>query len=104
MASAPGRILTLDLRSLEIRPRSERIGTLDGIAQLGTGLVVSDFAAGVYWVTHDEPPVLILDAAAAGLAASADIGVAQSERLLAVPEFSGNRVAFYRYSFPALEF
>ena len=99
MTSAPGRILGLDLDSLALQPLSPRIGTLDGLERLGAGLLVSEFNVGVYYVTATEPPVLILDAASEGLAASADIGVAQSERLLAVPEFSGNRVTSIAIAF-----
>jgi hypothetical protein len=95
--SAPGRLLHLDLDSLELTPLSEPIGLLDGLERLGSGFIVSDFAVGLYYVRPGDPAVPILDNAEQGLGSSADIGLARSLRTIAVPELTGTRVLFYRY-------
>jgi len=100
MTSAPGRLLHLDLASLELTPLSEEIGTLDGLEPLDRGFVVSDFFVGLYYVGPGAAPALILDNAEQGLGSSADIGLARSLRTIAVPELTGTRVLFYRYGWP----
>jgi hypothetical protein len=102
--SAPGRLLFLDLESLEVSALSDRIGNLDGVERFGTGHIVSDFQVGLYWVDLTGDATLILDNAQEGLSSSADIGLSHEQRLVGIPDLSpqltGTRVGFYELSWP----
>lgn len=95
--SKPGRLMSLDLASLELTDLSGAIGFLDGLEPLGAGFIVSDYQVGVYYVDGAADPALILDADASGLGSSADIGHSRDLGRIAVPEASGTRLFLYDY-------
>jgi hypothetical protein len=102
--SAPGSIVRLNLRTLELVPVTDRLGFLDGLERDGVDLLVSDFYKGVYRVELDGTATLIFDNVLNGFASSADIGFDPLRRRLAIPDLLGTEVGFYDFvrSEPAL--
>lgn len=93
--SAPGHVQFLNLADQTLTPISERFGGLDGIERDDRGLLVSDFFVGVYRLQRDGSADLLIDSAARGLGASADIGVDPRTHRVAVPNLWGTSVNFY---------
>jgi sugar lactone lactonase YvrE len=88
-----GRILSIDMKSHEITPVSEKLGALDGLVVDGERFIVTDFATG---------RILAVDAAtgassliAAEMPSVADLGFDSKARIIAVPVSFGNSVEYH---------
>jgi sugar lactone lactonase YvrE len=91
--NAGGRVLSIDMKTLEVTAVSEKLGALDGLVVDGERFIVTDFATG---------RILAVDAAtgAASLIASempsaADLGLDSKARVIAVPVSFGNSVEYH---------
>lgn len=88
-----GRVLSIDMKTQEITPVSEKLGALDGVVVDGERFIVTDFATG---------RILAVDAAtgassliAPEMPSAADLGFDSKARIIAVPVSFGNSVEYH---------
>lgn len=90
---APGRLLSLDLKTGKVEPVAGPTGNLDGLKRQGEGWFVSDWMKGTVWRVSAAGQTKTL---LWGLGGAADLEVAGG--LLIVPRMTESRVSAYELS------
>jgi DNA-binding beta-propeller fold protein YncE len=89
------RVVSIDLKTREIKDFILNTGGIDGIVPDGAGnYLISDWSGHVHLIHPEKDNVLLLDTTPSGIHA-ADIEYMISRKLLLVPTFSDNRVVAY---------
>ena len=95
LAGLQDRIVSINLRTKEIKDCILNTGGIDGLVPDGNGnYLISDWLGNIHLVSTNKEKVKLLDTTPVSIYA-ADIDYVPSKKLLLVPTFSDNRVVAY---------
>jgi hypothetical protein len=95
LAGLQDRIVTINLKTREIKDFIHNTGGIDGLVPDGKGnYLISDWLGNIHLVSVNKEKVKLLDTTPIGVNA-ADIDFVRADNLLLVPTFSDNRVVAY---------
>jgi outer membrane protein assembly factor BamB len=95
LAGLQDRIVSINLRTKEIKDYILNTGGIDGLVPDGNGnFLISDWLGNIHQVSTNKEKEKLLDTTPANIYA-ADIDYVPSKKLLMVPTFSDNRVVAY---------